>query len=412
MKICECCKEEFNYTVNLNKHIINNNTCLNYYLSIDKIWKCEVCGKVFTNKILYNQHIHNKEDCAKVYLKDKIENIDYVKCQICGYKALAIGKHLKTEHKINSKEYKKIYNSDVIAKIIHENYKKTCLAKYGVENTSGLTSTIDKRKQTNLERYGTEWAINNENIKSKVENTNLERYGCVSPFGNADVREKTIQTFIQKYGVKNPFELEEVQNKIKQTCLERYGAESPAQSEEIQNKMKQTNLEKYGMAYYTQTEEYKKRQEEIKNKIRDTMKQKYGIYYRSMPRFSLSSQELFASIEAVLLDMYPDLECFYATNREIEVGGKLVTNEYQVLVESVSNNRKVRFLDFYIPALRKWIEFDESYHDSAEQLDDDRVREQEIKAVIPDIELLRIKEEDYLNDKDHTVEKCIDFILS
>jgi hypothetical protein len=142
------------------------------------------------------------------------------------------------------------------------------------------------------------------------------------------------------------------------------------------------------------------------------MLQKYGVYYNSMPCFSLNSQELFTSIELILSDMYPDLECFYATNKEIELGGKLVTNEYQVLVESVSDNKKVRFLDFYIPALKKWIEFDESYHDNIDQLNDDKIREQEIKAVIPGIELLRIKEEDYLNNKGHTVEKCIDFILS
>ncbi len=379
MKICEYCKSEFKYGISLNKHIISNNECLNYYILIDKIWKCEVCGEIFTNKRFYNQHIYNKEKCAEVYLRDKIENIDYIECKICGYKAMNIGNHLKTEHNINSKDYKKIYNSNVRAKILHENYKKTCLDKYGVANTSGLSSTIDKRKQTNLKRYGTEWAINNENIKSGVEKTNLERYGCVSPFGNANVREKIIQTFIQNYGVENPFE-----------------------SEEIKNKIKQTNLDRYGTKYYTQTEEYKKRSIE-------TLKNNYGIYSTIVPGFSLNSQELFTSIELILLDLYPDLECFYATNKKIEIGKKIMTNEYQVLVNSVSNTNTVRYLDFYIPMLKKWIEFDEKKHRYT--LDDDKIREQEIKTIISDIQLLRIKDEDYLNNKDATVENCIKFIL-
>jgi len=44
-------------------------------------------------------------------------------------------------------------------------------------------------------------------------------------------------------------------------------------------------------------------------------------------------------------------------------------------------------------------------------LDDDKIREQEIKTIISDIQLLRIKDEDYLNNKDATVENCIKFIL-
>ena len=142
------------------------------------------------------------------------------------------------------------------------------------------------------------------------------------------------------------------------------------------------------------------------------MKRKYGLYYRSMPGFSLNSQELFTSIELILLDLYPDLECFYATNKKIELAKKLVTNEYQVLVESVSDSKKIRFLDFYIPTLNKWIEFDEKYHDNSKQLYNDNIREQEIKTIISDIQLLRIKEEDYLNDKDVIIEKCIKFIIS
>ena len=59
--------------------------------------------------------------------------------------------------------------------------------------------------------------------------------------------------------------------------------------------------------------------------------------------------------------------------------------------------------------LKKWIEFDEKKHRYT--LDDDKIREQEIKTIISDIQLLRIKEEDYLNNKDATVENCIKFIL-
>jgi hypothetical protein len=392
-------------------------------------YRCDFCGKSFAIKDNLYRHLSKNKDCYDFYYHDKVENIDYVTCRICGKRLSRIfEQHLKT-HGMTTEEYRLLFPDAVltaqetkdkrkqtnlerygvenpfVVKEIKEKVKQTFLERYNVEHPMQIKEVRDKFKQTCLERYSVENPARSEEIKNRIKQTCLERYGVDSHFKSQEVRDKIKQTFLDRYGVKNPLQIKEVRNKIRQTNLEKYGVEYPLLSEEIQDKIKQTNLERYGVKYISQVKE-------IQNKIRNTMLQKYGVYYNSMPCFSLNSQELFTSIELILSDMYPDLECFYATNKEIELGGKLVTNEYQVLVESVSDNKKVRFLDFYIPALKKWIEFDESYHDNIDQLNDDKIREQEIKAVIPGIELLRIKEEDYLNNKGHTVEKCIDFILS
>jgi hypothetical protein len=392
-------------------------------------YRCDFCGKSFVVKDNLYHHLSKNKDCYDFYYRDKVENVDYVTCRICGKRLNRIFKeHLKM-HGMTTEEYRLLFPDAVLTaqetkdkrkrtnlerygvenpfamKEIKEKVKQTFLERYNVEHPMQIKEVRDKFKQTCLERYSVENPTRSEEIKNRIKQTCLERYGVDSHFKSQEVRDKIKQTFLDRYGVKNPLQIKEIRDKIRQTNLEKYGVEYPLLSEEIQDKIRQTNLQRYGVKYTSQVKE-------VKDKIRNTVQQKYGIYYRTMPGFSLTSQELFTSIELILSDMYPDLECFYATNKEIKLGGKLVTNEYQVLVESVSNNKKVRFLDFYIPTLKKWIEFDESYHDNIDQLNDDKIREQEIKAVIPDIELLRIKEEDYLNDKGHTVEKCIDFILS
>lgn len=340
------------------------------------------------------------------YYRDKVENVDYVTCKICGKRLNNIsGQHLKT-HNITTEEYKSLFpNAVLTAQETKEKMKQTFIKNYGCENPSQSDYVKKKKEQTFLKRYGVKNPFESEKVKNKIKQTNLEKYGVEYPQQSKEIRNKVKQTCLEKYGVENPFESEEIKDKIKQTNLDKYGVEYIFQSEKVKDRIKQTCIEKYGVKNPAQSEE-------IQDRIRNTMKQRYGVYYNIMPRFSLISQELFTSIELILLDLYPNLECFYATNKKIVLGGKLVTNEYQVLVESVSNDKKVRFLDFYIPELKKWIEFDESYHDNVDQLCDDKIREEEIRAVIPDIQLLRVKEEDYLNDKDYVIEKCINFILS
>jgi len=440
-----------------------------------KLYHCNLCGKSFVVKDNLYNHLSKNKDCYDFYYRDKVENVDYVTCRICGKRLNNISRrHLKT-HGMTTEEYKSKFSDAVLiaqetkekmkqtfmknyncenpsqSDYIKKKKEQTFLKRYGVKNPFESEEVKDKIKQTCLKKYGVEYAMQSPKIKDKMQQTCLDRYGVSTPFEAEKVRNKFKQVCLEKYGAENPFAAEEVKDKmkrtflerygveyssqakevkdkIKHTCLERYGVKYAIQSKEVRDKIRQTNLEKYGVEYPLLSEEIQNkirqtclkkygvehpaRSEEVQNKIRNTMKQRYGVYYGIMPRFSLSSQELFTSIELILSDIDPNIECFYATNKKIELGGKLVTNEYQVLVDSVSNDKKVRFLDFYIPELKKWIEFDESYHDSTDQLYDDKIREEEVRAVIPDIQLLRVKEEDYLNNKDYIIEKCINFILS
>ena len=79
-------------------------------------------------------------------------------------------------------------------------------------------------------------------------------------------------------------------------------------------------------------------------------------------------------------------KCLYATN-----GGR-ENSEYQVLIA----DRFIRFLDFYIPELKKWIEFDEGHHKYEKIKKDDKIKEKQVKKKIKGVKLLRIKESSFL----------------
>lgn len=162
-------------------------------------------------------------------------------------------------------------------------YKKSCLAKYGVENTYAVKEFIEKKKQTCLKKYGVEYSTQNEDVKRKTRETNLQKYGVEHFTQTEEYKKKTQETCLKKYGVNyflstlnkaenyiNPFSKEEVKEKIKETNLKRYGVEHFAQTEEYKNYMielkqsdkweeiteksqangRKTSLERYGKEHH------------------------------------------------------------------------------------------------------------------------------------------------------------------
>lgn len=116
--------------------------------------------------------------------------------------------------------------------------------------------------------------------------------------------------------------------------------------------------------------------------------------------YSKISQELFHYIYNKILDKYSKV--YFAT-----LGEPNRNNEYHVKL----HNGRSAFLDFYIKDVNKVIEFDGDYwHGARGNKTRDDEREQLIKESIDGIQILRIREHDYNNDKTGTVQKCIDFI--
>lgn len=114
-----------------------------------------------------------------------------------------------------------------------------------------------------------------------------------------------------------------------------------------------------------------------------------------IPNYSQSSQELFRELDEIITDSYENVKCYYATSTK-------TFGEYRVYL-----NGHFRSLDFYIPEWKFCIEFDEKYHESKDQIQLDRLRENEIVNKVDGIEIFRISENSFLQNPDTIIEVCI-----
>jgi hypothetical protein len=161
-------------------------------------------------------------------------------CKICksGVKFLS--------HKRGYRIYcsKKCSNSDIdLINSKLEIYKKTCMAKYGVDNASKSLVVIDKIKESRK-------LIDYESINRKYKEAFLKRWGVDNPSKLKDVKNKKEKTNRDNWGVSNPFQSELIKDKIRKTNIEKYGYYHPVMSVDIKNKIKKTNIERWGVDNY------------------------------------------------------------------------------------------------------------------------------------------------------------------
>lgn len=122
--------------------------------------------------------------------------------------------------------------------------------------------------------------------------------------------------------------------------------------------------------------------------------------------YSKISQELFWYIFEKIKDK--GYSCFFATNNK-GLHDEMHIHEYKVEI-------KLSYvkLDFYIPELKKWIEFDGDYWHGEKRGNQqrDKLREESIFNAIPNIQLKRVQEREYRNDPDKIINECVEWILS
>ena len=140
------------------------------------------------NSLGYNVKYFDVIDVPIKDLRPSCNNEVLVVCDNCGaekyYRYQEYNKSLKT------------YNMYYCKHCAHLKYKRTCLEKYGVENTSSLEST-----------------------KKKREETNLKNFGCVNVFQNEDIKKKSAETLNKKYNVNHISHDKNYQIKCKNTRI-------------------------------------------------------------------------------------------------------------------------------------------------------------------------------------------------
>lgn len=350
---------------------------------------CKYCGKKgFKNSRGLATHRRYNQKCYNKWLVETQEEENKktkVQCLLCGKQLRNISNtHLK-KHNITQKQYKILFPnallfSEGLLEEQNQKREKTIKDRYTNEEIKylkGKKAVLGKEKKHNM---------NISDICKKVfmedKKMNPEKYTKAYK----DIGEK-----IKKFHKNMPCNIKKEFNdkklsKRKQTNLKKYGVEFAQSLEEVKAKQRKTKKTRYGDEYYFN-----------KEKSRKTIFKNYGKYSNFFPHFSMISQELFRNIENELKEK----KCRYATN-----GTENKNNEFQVLV----GKKFVRFLDFYIIDLNKWIEFDEYYHKNKKVIKKDKIREKQIFKKIPGIQLLRITEEEFIQNKNKTIQKCLNFI--
>lgn len=138
------------------------------------------------------------------YLSPNSKAIVDIRCDYC--KSI-----LKREYRVYSSNIKNKDGKFCCKKCTPIRYSKTCLERYGVDNTSKLIETHDKIKKKCLEKHG------NENYR------------------NVEQRDKTILGREGGYS--------SIIDKYKQTCLEKFGVENASQCPEIFSKQQKARYE-------------------------------------------------------------------------------------------------------------------------------------------------------------------------
>lgn len=195
-------------------------------------------------------------------------------CPVCGKECKKHSTSTKNHPRWKIFCSKECQYSEYGKAITYNLYKKSCLEKHGVENTTQLESVKQKTKQTMIKKYGAEHPLQVKEFHNKAKQTCLERYDTETPCSLDVFKEKAKQTCIKNYGVDNPNKNKEVRARAKQTCIKKYGKEHPSQIDEIKEKKKQTTEKHYGFSCIFSDENYRV---ECTRKMRD----KHWDYFKS-----------------------------------------------------------------------------------------------------------------------------------
>lgn len=237
------------------------------------------------------------------------------------------------ECKVCSKEHVKVTMSRIAEgcckehqKVITlENYKKTCIEKYGTTNVSQCKFVKDKKEQTSLKNWGTKNPYQAEEVKRRIKITMIDRYSIEHPMQSELFKERQRQTALQNFGyeypgfqdpVKRKESIErykkqtgydhwnynvEVQSKAKERYKKQTGYDHWSKNPEVQEKSRQTCVKKYGTEYPYQNQDIFEKRELSARKKRYT-------YWLNNTEYSTSGYESQCLDYLLKIEKIPELD--------------------------------------------------------------------------------------------------------
>jgi very-short-patch-repair endonuclease len=343
---------------------------------------CKNCNKEYKTNFL-RQRFCSKQCSNEFYKNEKLnrtiegeENINFVICKICGYKAERIyGNHLKHIHNITSDEYKKRFPGERVCSLIdHKN----------VNQHRGDHMKTEKYKKMFSEMFGGE---NNRNHKS---NTTEQQRKERSPFSKEFYKKRNLTEEVRQEFLQNA-----LKDRIFNTTVEYYIQKGYSVEEaKILLKDRQTtfSLEKCIKKYGEKEglEKWKDRQEKWLTNYKKT-------------NFSKISQKLFCEIYESIKQDFNEIYFAILNKTELDLSG--INHEYVLNIKN-----KVVKPDFYIKDNNKIIEFDGVYWHKTDIVNKKREKNRDEKLKNSGYLVYHVREDDYYKNSKETIKKCIDFI--
>ena len=314
---------------------------------------CQICNQE-TNKLCSHIRSHNisSKEYYDRYLKKENEGVCY-----CGnntkFSGLTYG-------------YTKYCSYNCLHRSLETKQKKkeTFQKNYGVDNIFQLNNKI---KQSYINKLGVENPSQLQNVKNKKNITNLKNIGVDNPSKCCDIKEKKKETFQKHYHVDNCFQSEHIKDKIKKTCINRYGDYNISRTQFFKKKYREICLKKYGVDHYAKTFQFRLF---ARNKLIERIKRQSGGKIK--PQLGNNEQEFFNELQK-------------------HISHKLILNEYF----------HAYYPDARIEEIKTIIEFDERWHLLPKNKERDLKKDEDYKIL--GYRCIRIKEEDYLKNKDQVM---------
>jgi hypothetical protein len=98
-----------------------------------------------------------------------------------------------------------------------------------------------------------------EDQRNEYKKTCLERYGTDNAFRSKDVQSKHKESCIKNLGVEYPSQSKKVKKRIKESYIKKYGVDHYSKTKEYKDRVRKTKLEKFGKINNSQTQEYKEK---------------------------------------------------------------------------------------------------------------------------------------------------------
>lgn len=295
-------------------------------------------------------------------------------------------------HKYDKGYFKTCGSKECISTVKQQSIKDTTLERYGVEHTSQLLSTHEKRKETMIKKYDCEHNFSGV-LREKQYEKNIEKWGVKHPLQNKDIQDKRKTTIIERYGSLDLLH----SDKSKKTNLIRYNTENPMQNKDIANKVSESLK-----ITFSHRQIHK-----LHNWNIDIIEYKSDTQYYDILCKKCESRSLVpgSSMNAKLRsDSDPCVYCnpyiaSYASKLEIEVYDYIVS-----LGEVVLNNVKTIVskseLDIFLPQKNIRFEFNGLYWHSELHKHPTYHNEKSAKFLEKGVKIYHIWEDDWINKKE------------